>query len=117
MALPWHLYLMAAFYIIAGLNHFRNPRLYLKIIPPFIPLPKTMNYLSGFFEVALGILLCLPAFSRFSAWGIIVLLIAIFPANIYMFTNDKARLGLPRWMVILRLPIQVLLIIWAYLYV
>jgi uncharacterized membrane protein len=116
MAFPWHLYLMALFYIAAGINHFRKPRLYLKIIPAYLPKPKLINYTSGFFEIILGIALCIPVLSAMAAWGIIAILIAIFPANIYMFTNDKARLGLPRWVVLSRLPLQIVLIIWAYWY-
>jgi uncharacterized membrane protein len=57
MILPWHLYLMAIIYIIAGLNHFRNPRLYLKIIPPYLPNPKAVNTISGVAEIVLGIAL------------------------------------------------------------
>jgi uncharacterized membrane protein len=107
---------MAAIYILAGLNHFRKPQLYLKIIPPYIPFHNQVNYISGFFETILGIGLCIPSVSVFSAWGIIVLLIIVFPANIFMLTNENAGLGLPKWMIILRLPIQIILIIWAYFY-
>ena len=55
MQLPWHLYVMAVMYILAGINHFRRPRLYLKIIPPYFPKPKLLNALSGFAEIALGV--------------------------------------------------------------
>lgn len=116
MALPWHLYLMAAIYILAGLNHFRVPRLYIRIIPPALPSPNTINSISGLAEVLLGIALCIPLLSQWAAWGIIALLIAIFPANIYMLTNAKARMGVPKWLLLLRLPLQVILIAWAYLY-
>ena len=116
MTLPWHLYLMAVLYIIAGLNHFRNPRLYLKIIPPFFPNPKLMNLLAGFAEITLGIMLCIPALINIAAFCIIALLIAIFPANIYMYTNDKAGMGLPKIVRLLRLPLQFILILWAYYY-
>lgn len=116
MALPWHLYLMAFFYILAGLNHFRKPRLYLKIIPPFFSNPRLINALSGSAEIAFGILLCIPAISHYAALGIIALLIVVFPANMFMYTNDQARLGLPKWMLLIRLPLQVVLIIWAYQY-
>lgn len=114
--LPWHLYLMALLYIIAGINHFRNPRLYLKIIPPYLPNPKMLNYLSGIFEIILGVGLCITMFSKMAAWGIIALLIAVFPSNWYMFSNKKAGMGLPKIILLLRLPLQIVLIIWAYLY-
>ncbi|MDV6169919.1 DoxX family protein [Flavobacterium sp. DG1-102-2] len=116
MALPWHLYLMAAIYIFAGVNHFRMPRLYIKMIPPSLPSPKTLNTLSGLAEIAFGILLCIPATSVYGAWGIIALLIAVFPANIYMYTNENAALGLPKWVRLIRLPLQLLFIYWAYRY-
>lgn len=116
MNLPWHLYTMAFVYILAGLNHFRNPRLYLKIIPPYFPNPKLLNYASGFAEILLGILLCIAPTSKLAAWGIIGLLLAVFPANIYMYTNEKAAMGLPKWILLLRIPLQFGLIYWAFQY-
>lgn len=116
MELSWHLYLMAGIYILAGINHFRNPKMYVKIIPDYLPAPRLLNICSGLSEIFLGILLCIPSYSIFGAWGIILLLIAIFPANIYMLTNQKASFGLPKWLLWLRLPLQIALIFWAYLY-
>lgn len=116
MELSWHLYLMAGIYILAGLNHFRNPKMYVKIIPNYLPAPKLLNTISGLAETALGILLCIPSYSKLGAWGIILLLLAVFPANIYMLTNQKASFRLPKWILWLRLPLQFLLIYWAYLY-
>jgi uncharacterized membrane protein len=116
MLLPWHLYLMAFLYILAGINHFRVPRIYVKMIPSALPSPKTLNTLSGAAEITLGILLCIPTVSSYAAWGIIALLVAIFPANVYMYTNEKAAMGLPKWVRLIRLPLQLLLIYWAYLY-
>ena len=117
MNLPWHQYLMGLLYVLAGLNHFRNPRLYLKIIPPYFSNPKLLNQLSGFAEIILGIGVCIPFLSSLASIGIILLLIAVFPANLYMFQNEKARLGLPTWLVLLRLPLQLILIYWAYIYI
>jgi len=116
MALPWHLYVMALLYVLAGINHFRKPRLYLKMIPPFFPNPKLLNIISGIAEISLGILLCIPATSAYAAVGIIALLIVIFPANLFMYLNESANLGLPKWALFLRLPLQIVLIIWAYEY-
>lgn len=114
--LPWHLYVMAILYFVAGLNHFRNPKIYLKIIPKYLPQPKLLNSLSGAAEIILAIGLCIPMLSQFSAWGIVALLIAVFPANLYMVTDQKAGMGLPKIILILRLPLQLALIIWAYCY-
>lgn len=116
MGLPWHLYAMALLYILAGINHFRVPKLYYKIIPPYFSNQRLLNIVSGIAEIILGIALCIPQLSKYAAWGIIILLIAIFPANIYMYQNDKAALGLPKWARILRLPLQFLLIYWAFQY-
>ena len=116
MVLPWHLYLMAGIYILAGINHFRVPRLYEKIIPPVLPHPKLLNAISGIAEIVLGILLCIPSCTRYGAFGIVALLIAIFPANLYMYANDGASLGLPKWTRLVRLPLQLVLILWALAY-
>ena len=116
MTLPWHLYLMGFVYIIAGLNHFRIPKLYTKIIPPYFKNPGVLNKISGFAEIILGILLCFPLTTAVASWGIIALLIAVFPANIYMYQNDNAGLGMPKWIRLLRLPLQFGLILWAYQY-
>lgn len=116
MSLPWHLYGMALLYILAGINHFRVPRLYIKIIPPFFSKPKAVNALSGLAEIILGIALCIPLLTKYAAWGTIALLVAIFPANLYMYQNDKAGLGLPKWARLVRLPLQIVLILWACCY-
>ena len=116
MSLPSHLYVMAFVYFIAGINHFRNPRLYIKIIPPYFPNRKLLNSLSGVAEMILGIALCIPALSNFAAWGVIALLIAIFPTHIYMYFEEKAKMGLPKWVLLLRMPLQLGLIYWAYQY-
>lgn len=117
MTLPWHLYLMAFLYILAGINHFRKPGMYIKIIPPIFKNPKLLNILSGIAEIILGILLLIPATTLFAAWGIIALLIAVFPANIYMFQNKKAGFGLPKWILFVRLLLQIVLIYWASQYI
>ncbi len=112
----WHLYIMAFLYIVAGINHFRVPVLYQKIIPTYLPNPSLLNILCGIIEIVLGISLLIPAISQLAAWGIILLLLAVFPTHIFMLTNPKASMGLPKWVLYLRLPLQVLLIFWAYSY-
>lgn len=116
MILPWHLYLMALLYFVAGLNHFKNLRLYHKIIPPYFSNPILLNKIAGLAEIILAILLCFPPTIHLGASGIIILLIAIFPANLYMYQNKKAGFGLPKWLLLLRLPLQILLIYWAFQY-
>lgn len=112
----WLLYLMAFIYTIAGINHFRSPKLYKKIIPPYFPNPTLLNYISGTAEIILGIALLIPALSTYAAWGIIALLIAVFPTHFYMYQNPKAHMGLPKWVLLARIPFQVFLMYWAYLY-
>lgn len=116
MNLPWHLYTMAAIYFMAGFNHFRNSGIYLKIIPPYFSKPKLINGIAGIAEILLAVLLCIPGYTAIAAWGIMVLLIAIFPANLYMYQNEKASLGLPKQVRLIRLPLQLVLILWAFLY-
>lgn len=117
MILPWHLYVMAVLYILAGLNHFRSPKMYIKIIPPLFPSPKTLNILAGLAEIILGILLCIPKTSGYAALGIMILLVAIFPANVYMYINDNVSLGLSKNIRLIRLPLQIALLYWAYCYI
>jgi len=113
---PWHLYVMALLYVLAGINHFRKPELYYKIIPPFLTNKKFINELTGSLEIMLGIYLCIPVFSNLAAISLIVLLILIFPSNVYMATNEKAHLGIPKWILYMRLPFQMVLILWDYHY-
>ncbi|MEQ8906954.1 MauE/DoxX family redox-associated membrane protein [Ekhidna sp.] len=107
------LWIMAILYIIAGINHFVMPRFYEKIIPPFLGNKKLINWLSGIAEIILGVLLLIPEYTSFAAWGVIALLIAVFPANIYHFMKGWRKKKLV-WVLALRLPLQFVLIWWAY---
>lgn len=93
--------------------HFVKPDFYLQLMPPYLPFHRELVYLSGFFEAALGLLLLLPRFSRFAAWGIIALLIAIFPANIYVYQHQDI-IPAPPIVHFLRLPLQGAFILWAF---
>ncbi len=114
--LIWHQYLLGVLLILAGMNHFRTPKLYERIIPPYIPAHSTMVLVSGILEMIFGMLLLNKDNASIAAWGIILLLIVFIPIHIYMLQNKKASLKLPKWVLILRLPIQGGLIYWAYLY-
>lgn len=105
---------MATLYIATGLNHFRYPGAYYRIMPPYIPYPVTMIYISGILEIALGLLLFSDKTRRLAAWGIIILLIAVFPANIQMLVNYVNEKNPRTWIAIVRLPLQLVLIWWAY---
>src|SRR5690554_6808846 len=82
------LYLMATIYSLAGILHFIKPKPYMKIMPPVIPFPKMMVYISGFFELLFGIALLFDVTRSYAALGIVLLLIAVFPANIYMRSEE-----------------------------
>ncbi|HEX8290520.1 MAG TPA: MauE/DoxX family redox-associated membrane protein [Pyrinomonadaceae bacterium] len=109
-------YLLCLFFVGAGLNHFINPAFYLKIMPPYLPWHRFLNYLSGFFEIALGVLLLTPALTRVAAWGLIALLVAVFPANIQMAINPQLYPEISPAALWLRLPLQAVFIAWAYWY-
>ena len=113
MSFSLNLWIMAILYILAGINHFIMPGFYEKIIPPFFGNKKLINWASGIAEIALGIFLLIPTYSTYAAWGIIALLIAVFPANIYHFMLGRKKQR-AIWMLALRLPLQFVLIGWAY---
>lgn len=116
MEYPWHYYLMAALYVVAGFNHFRKPKMYQNIIPPYLPNPKLLNIISGFAEIVFGSLLLLHLLQNIALYGIIIMLIAFFPVHVYMVTEPKFRAKIPFWILWVRLPLQFLLIYWAYSY-
>lgn len=105
---------MALLYFTAGVNHFIHPAFYLKIMPPWIPVHKELVFISGIAEVLFAMLLLFPVTRRFAAWGIIALLVAVFPANIQMMLNYMDENNTRLWISILRLPLQIVLIWWAY---
>ena len=106
--------LAAVFYVVAGALHFIKTDAYLSIVPPYIPWHLAMVRISGIAEILGGLGLLLPQTRRSAAWGIIALLIAVFPANVYMATNpiEAGAVSIApilRWG---RLPLQFLLGWW-----
>jgi uncharacterized membrane protein len=106
-------YLLAIFMIGAGTMHFVRTDFYVKIMPPYLPLHRELVYLSGVIEIALAVSLLIPRLSRLAAWGIIALLIAVFPANIYVYQHQELIPGSPM-LHLLRLPLQGVFVLWAY---
>jgi uncharacterized membrane protein len=106
----------AIFFIAAGANHFYKPQFYRSIIPPRFPSPALLVMISGLAEIAGGIGLLIPALRRSAGWGLIALLIAVFPANIFMAVSPQRipNLNFPRWSLWLRLPLQVVFIAWVW---
>lgn len=108
------LIVLSVFYVGAGVNHFWHPEFYLKIIPPGLPWHIKLVVISGVCEIFFGLLLLFSSTRRFAAWGIILLLIAVFPANIQMMLNYWNESNPTWWITIVRLPLQIILIWWAY---
>jgi uncharacterized membrane protein len=108
--------LLSLLMIAAGVTHFIKPGPFVRIVPNFLPYPLQLVYISGFFEILGGIGLLIPSVSRPSAWGLIALFIAVFPANINMAINHISfgEGPTPDWALWLRLPLQLVLIAWAY---
>ena len=113
------LWVMAAFYVFAGVMHFVRPDVYLPMMPPYLPWPGQLVFLSGVAEVALGLAILVPRLRPVAAWGIILLLIAVFPANIHIALNNVPLFGNPEGAGIwnwVRLPMQGVLALWAWWY-
>ena len=109
-------YVQGAFYVVAGMNHFINPSFYLRIMPAYLPAHELLVFVSGIFEVLLGVLLVIPRFTRLAAWGLIALLIAVFPANIYVYQHQQVLPDVSPIVHLARLPLQALFILWAWWY-
>jgi uncharacterized membrane protein len=109
------LVLASIFYISAGILHFTRTGFYFKIMPPYVPWHLAMVQISGVCEVLGGLGLLIPAVRRAAAWGLVALLIAVFPANIYMVTDPVAAGAASLSPLVLwgRLPLQLVFIAWV----
>ncbi|TWU46638.1 DoxX family protein [Rubripirellula reticaptiva] len=106
--------LLAIFFIAAGTIHFASPGVYLKIMPDYMPWPMALVYLSGLFEVLGGVGLADQRLRRAAGWGLIALLVAVFPANVNMLMNADQFPAIPLWALVARLPLQGVLIAWVW---
>ena len=104
------------FYTIVGVKHFIEPDYFLSIIPPYLPFHIELVYISGFFEILFGLMILFPKYRYYGSIGLILLLIAVFPANIYLAQSKEAQeaIGTSQQIAIWRLPIQGILIWIAY---
>jgi len=111
------LWVMAVAYMLAGFNHLMNPQFYMPIIPPQLPNPEWLNVISGLAEIVLGVFVLEPRVRALAAWGIIALLIAVFPANLYVAMENVGKegpgsgAGAVNW---IRPPFQAVFILWAW---
>jgi len=106
------LWLLALFFIAAGLNHFVNPAPYLAMMPSYLPSPNVLNWVSGAAEIAGGLGVLVAPFRRAAGWGLIALLVAVFPANLNVALHGWPGENIAPWILWARLPFQPLLI-WA----
>ena len=108
--------LISLLFIAGGLNHFRSPALYAQIMPPYLPFPLALVYISGVAEIAGGVGASIPASRRAAGWGLLALLLAIFPANVYMATNKvvPGNYQVPDALLWARLPLQFVLMFWVW---
>lgn len=116
LTIDWHLYVMAFMYIIAGFFHFVKPKVYILVMPSYIPYPETMVFISGLVEIILGVGLFFQSTKSVSIYFIVLMLLAFFTVHIHMLQSKKASRGIPNWILWLRIPLQFVLIWWAIFY-
>ena len=108
------LYLMIALYFFAGINHFVDPGMYISIMPHWLPWHEELVLVSGILEILFALLLVFPSTRQTGGWCIILLLVFVFPANVQMMLNYINENNTNLWIAVIRLPLQILLIFWAY---
>ena len=106
--------IMSCFYMNVGVKHFVEPEWFLQIMPPNFPHHYQAVYWSGFFELLFGFLLVIPKTRFVAGWGIILLMITVFPANLYLAVNDGTVMGISKELAWVRLPFQYVFIGLAY---
>ena len=108
------IYIMSFFYIQIGIKHFTDPIWFMRIMPPYLPLHKELVYISGGFEIILGLMLLFSKTRYIACCGLILLLIAVFPANIYLAQTNGAAMDVSPIVAWGRLPFQIIFIAIAY---
>lgn len=106
-------YALVLLFVGAGVLHFITPQTYLRIMPPGLPAPGLLVYVSGAFEILGGVGILARRTRRLAGWGLVALLVAVFPANVYMALIHE-QLHVPGWLAWARLPLQGLLIWWVW---
>ncbi|MGB3309811.1 MAG: DoxX family protein [Nodosilinea sp.] len=110
--------ILAVCMVVVGILHFVVPQPFIRIVPEVLPAPAALVYISGAIEIGLGLGLFIPSVRQISAWGLVALFIAVYPANLNMAINHIQISGIPDawWFQAIRLPFQFVLIAWAYWY-
>jgi uncharacterized membrane protein len=107
---------MALIYVIAGLMHFIHPKMYLRILPGYLPGHKLLVIISGIAEIILGIAICFSTTKNIALYAIIAMLTFFLPAHFHMLFNKKASMGIAKWILVARIPLQFVLMLWAFWY-
>ena len=104
------------FYVLVGIKHFIDPNFFLAIVPPYLPYHLELVYISGLFEILFGVMILFPKYRYWGSVGLILLLIGVFPANIYLFQSVEAQkaIGATQEIATWRLPVQGIFILVAY---
>lgn len=112
----FHRYLIGSLFILAGTLHFLKPAFFMRIMPDYLPWHKPLVLISGFFEIAGGIGIMISSLQTYASWGLILLLLSVFPANIEMFRKYYRKRGFTPfvWALLFRLPLQFVIIWWVY---
>ena len=106
-------FLLSGLLTLTGSLHFVFPKTYAQIIPPQLPAPEALVYLSGVAELACALGLALPRTRRLAGWTTAALFVAVFPANVQMALDADGRSAAYQWVTYARLPLQVPLVVWA----
>ena len=109
-------WLLTLLMVNAGIQHFTAPAPFIAIVPAWLPNAPLLVDISGVAEILLGVLLIIPRTSRLAGWGLIALFIAVFPANIYLYQHPEIMPDVSPTAHFIRLPIQAVLILWAWWY-
>ena len=110
----WGAVAIGVFYVAAGVTHFAATQLYLRAVPAYLPAPRALVLVSGVAEIAGGVGVMVPGTRQAAAWGLVLLLLAVFPANVWMAMHPERFAEIPQWALWARLPLQVPLIWWAW---
>lgn len=105
---------LSLFFVAAGVNHFASPDFYVAIMPPYLPAPLALVQASGVLEILGGLAVLAPRLRPLAGWGLVGLLVAVFPANLHMALHPELFPDAPAWLLLARLPLQAVFIAWAW---
>lgn len=107
-------WLLVVGFVVQGINHFIADEFLIRMIPPWLPWPALLVYASGIAEIGLGLAVIRPQTRRVAGWGLLALLVAVFPANLQMALHPEQWPHIPAWVLWARLPLQPLFMLWVW---